>query len=85
DHHLDVPLRSWWFEHEGEYLITLRYSSQTVAIQGHKSIVAGRSLTDVEEVLTTVLTALDDNDADVVNAVNNAYERTRWKKTKGAS
>ncbi|WP_205618871.1 hypothetical protein, partial [Terasakiella pusilla] len=31
DHHLDVPLRSWWFEHEGEYLITLRYSSQTVA------------------------------------------------------
>lgn len=82
DHHIEVPLRPWWFFHDNEYLITLKYSSQTVAIHDHLTIRAGPTLTDVEAVLTTVLTALDDNDPDIVNAVNRAYQKTRWKKSK---
>jgi len=85
DHHIEVPLRPWWFEHEGEYLINLKYSSQTVSIKSHPTIRAGISLTDVEAVLTTVLTAIEENDPDIVNAVDRAYQKTRWKKTKGAS
>ncbi|NVK20619.1 MAG: hypothetical protein HWE30_18155, partial [Methylocystaceae bacterium] len=48
DHHIEVPLRPWWFFHDNEYLITLRYSSQTVSIKSHPTIRAGISLTDVE-------------------------------------
>ncbi|GGF76253.1 hypothetical protein GCM10011332_32770 [Terasakiella brassicae] len=80
EHYLDVPLRLWWWQHEGQYYVTLKYSSQTVAINGHKSIVAGTSLSDVEAVLTAVLNAIEIDDADVVDAIHDAYERTRWKK-----
>jgi len=83
--HIDVPLRPWWWQQQTDYYITLRYSSQTVNINDHPTIIAGPTLTDVEEVLTTVLTLLDDNDVNIVNAVNAAYERTRWSKRKGGS
>ncbi|WP_417832875.1 hypothetical protein, partial [Terasakiella sp.] len=41
EHFIDVPLRPWCWQHEGQYYVTLKYSSQAVAIKGNKSIVAG--------------------------------------------
>ena len=53
-----------------------------VCIHGHKSIVAGGSLSDVETVLTMVLNAVETDDADVVDAIHDAYKRTQWKKSR---
>jgi hypothetical protein len=80
EHHINVPLRPWWWASDGVYHITMRYSSQRVEVQGHSSVIAGKTLNDVLQVLTAVLSGLNEQDPDIVKAINIAFEKTRWKK-----
>ncbi|WP_419798855.1 MAG: hypothetical protein ACNI26_04065 [Terasakiella sp.] len=75
-----VPVRKWYWLHDGEYYLVLRYSSQKVQIRGYESIRCGATLNDVQATLNRVVEALDDQDEDVLVALDDAFERTRWKK-----
>ncbi|GGF74410.1 hypothetical protein GCM10011332_30670 [Terasakiella brassicae] len=73
------PVRVWWWADDGLFYITLRYSSQPVRIRGHQSIKC-ESLAKVETALQIVIDALNNGDTDVLEALEDAYQRTRWSK-----
>ncbi|GGF75045.1 hypothetical protein GCM10011332_31360 [Terasakiella brassicae] len=75
-----VPVRKWYWADDGEYYLILRYSSQKVKIRGYESIRCGATLGHVQATLNRVVEALDDQDEDVLVALDDAFERTRWKK-----
>ncbi|MDV7341844.1 hypothetical protein RYZ26_19770 [Terasakiella sp. A23] len=75
-----VPVRKWYWTDGGEYYLVLRYSSQKVMIRDYESIRCGATLGDVQATLNRILEALDEQDEDVLAALDAAYERTRWKK-----
>lgn len=77
--YIDVPLRVWWWNDGKSHFITLRYSSQIVRLKQYESIRC-KSLEDVRNVLLQIRAALDVGDEDVLEAVLDAFERTRWKK-----
>lgn len=77
-----VPVRKWYWADEGEYYLTLRYSSQIVRIRDHESIQCGTTLNDVQSVLQRIVAALNEDDEEVMAALNTAFQRTRWKKYK---
>lgn len=77
---VDRPLRKWWWMDGTSFFLTLRYSSQIIRIKDHQSINCGGSLQRVEKVLHQLLTALDKNDLDLIDAIEKAYQKTRWKK-----
>lgn len=79
---IDVPVRQWWWIDDDAYFLTLRYSSQIIRIRDHETINCGGTLNDVQSVLQRIMEALDEEDEDVMAALNTAYERTRWKKHK---
>lgn len=77
-----VPVRKWYWVDDGEYYLVLRYSSQIIRIRDHETINCGATLNDVQSVLQCIMEALDEEDEDVVTALDAAYQRTRWKKRK---
>jgi len=76
---IDVPLRVWHWLEGNTYYLTLRYSSQVVRINGYESIKCG-TLVHVKLVLEQIRDALDNHDEDVLAALHDAHQRTRWKK-----
>ncbi|WP_135078316.1 hypothetical protein [Terasakiella sp. SH-1] len=75
-----VPVRKWYWSDGGEYYLVLRYSSQKVQIHGYESIRCGETLDHVQATLNRIAEALDEQDEDVLAALDDAYQRTRWKK-----
>lgn len=77
---VDRPLRKWWWQTGSTYYLTLRYSSQIIRIRENRTILCGNSLKSVEHVLVQLLAALDNYDRDLIDAIEKAYQKTRWKK-----
>jgi len=75
---VEVRVRPWWWQDDtGIYNLTMKYGSQTIAVQNKPTIVCGKDLSAVEKVLKKILEATKGKDAELVKAIEDAQARSR--------
>ena len=77
---VEVPIPKWYWIDEGVYYINLKYSTQTIHVNGHPTIKCGDYLETVKQTLEVIMVALNDKEPVIIDAVLAARSRTCWRK-----